>query len=378
MLKLLEEHAGDEARVLDPFCGTGTTALVCAELGLPSYTTDINPFLVWLTEAKARAYSTSALTEFRSVVDSVAEAFLETGSPPWVPRIHNINRWWNADTLSALGHGIAQIEGLDTEVPRPVSDLLKVVFCRTLIDRANVSFGHQSMSFGDGSNGDHPSLFPEKRVGVRVAEVWNRHVKEVGNAALSTIRKEPTALLCDARDLTAALPRDHFTCVITSPPYANRMSYIRELRPYMYWLRYLVERSDAGELDWKAIGGTWGRATSNLNTWKPSSTEAISFPHFAEILRGIATESELLSRYVHKYFEDMAAHAQELFQLVASGGTIHFIVGNSKFYDVVVPVQDIYAALFRDVGFSGVKIDLVRKRNSKKELFEYLVSARKD
>ena len=42
------------------------------------------------------------------------------------------------------------------------------------------------------------------------------------------------------------------------------MSYIRELRPYMYWLGILENARDTGELDWSAIGGTWGVATSRL------------------------------------------------------------------------------------------------------------------
>jgi len=47
-----------------------------------------------------------------------------------------------------------------------------------------------------------------------------------------------------------------FDMVITSPPYPNRISYIRELRPYMYWLGFLTTGEQAGEMDWEAIGGT--------------------------------------------------------------------------------------------------------------------------
>ena len=36
----------------------------------------------------------------------------------------------------------------------------------------------------------------------------------------------------------------------------------------MYWLKFLETGEEAGELDWKAIGGTWGSATSKLNTWE--------------------------------------------------------------------------------------------------------------
>ncbi len=44
------------SRLLDPFCGKGTTALVCGEKGIAADTTDINPFLVWLAEVKTRSY----------------------------------------------------------------------------------------------------------------------------------------------------------------------------------------------------------------------------------------------------------------------------------------------------------------------------------
>jgi hypothetical protein len=85
----------------------------------------------------------------------------------------------------------------------------------------------------------------------------------------------------------------------------------------------------------------------------------------------------VLSRYVHKYFLDMARHCRGLFRAVAPGGTIHYIVGNSKFYDVVLPVEEIFAALFEAAGFTNTKIQSTRKRTSKKELFEFVVSARK-
>jgi hypothetical protein len=52
-------------------------------------------------------------------------------------------------------------------------------------------------------------------------------------------------------------------------------------------------------------------------------------------------------------------------------------VGNSRFYDVLLPTQDIYAAIFEQQGFHEVRIDILRKRTSKRELFEYLVSARR-
>jgi len=52
-----------------------------------------------------------------------------------------------------------------------------------------------------------------------------------------------------------------------------------------------------------------------------------------------------------------------------------YIVGNSKFYGTIVPVEEIYASLLKQTGFEKTKIEVLRRRNSKKELKESVVSA---
>src|SRR2546423_14074238 len=59
--ELLDQHVADGSVVLDPFCGTGTTALACAERGIECDTTDINPFLLRLTAAKPSVYNCANL-----------------------------------------------------------------------------------------------------------------------------------------------------------------------------------------------------------------------------------------------------------------------------------------------------------------------------
>lgn len=39
----------------------------------------------------------------------------------------------------------------------------------------------------------------------------------------------------------------------------------------MYWLGFLESGEQAGNLDWKAIGGTWGSATSKLKDWEATN-----------------------------------------------------------------------------------------------------------
>ncbi|HEY4487810.1 MAG TPA: DNA methyltransferase, partial [Candidatus Paceibacterota bacterium] len=167
--------------------------------------------------------------------------------------------------------------------------------------------------------------------------------------------------------------------VITSPPYVNRMSYIRELRPYMYWLKFINEAKEAGELDWKAIGGTWGTATSKLNNWSDERKLPIQeIKTITEkIAQGDSKNGRLLGNYVMKYFYDMWEHFLALHETVNNGGSIVYIIGNSSFYGNVVPAEKWYGELMAHAGFKEVQIETIRKRNSNKALYEFAVRAKR-
>jgi len=365
-----------DARVLDPFCGTGTTALVCAEEGVEAATTDINPFLLWLGVAKCSHYSVQDIAEARRVAQQAMTVVRSSnGTQPWIPPLFQIDKWWEAPLLEKIGKVRAVIEEHSQGAGQKAINLLKVAFCRTMIETANVSFGHQSMSFKKVDQ--QMSLAVPEDIGETVVANWEQSVLSILNAAETPIASQPRFVHCDARSLAKEFAAESFDCVITSPPYPNRMSYIRELRPYMYWLGYLDDARQAGEMDWEAIGGTWGCATSNLMKWEHPEDITVPFEPFSDILTSIAKTSAVLSRYVEKYFCDMVTHVRDLFTVMKPNGNVHYVVGNSKFYDVMLPVEEIFAALFRNVGFKDVRVEAIRKRTSKKELFEYVVSARK-
>jgi len=352
--------------VLDPFSGTGTTGLVCGEKGIRCDLFDINPFLVWFAAVKIADYSAEHIHEAQLAVQEIISA-PEGKTSYWAPPISNISRWWSATTLSSLAairHQIMQRSPNDT----PARDLLLIAFCRLLIETSNAAFNHQSMSFKNGK-------ISESYLGERGLVVGR--FGEIADEILASARTPVSGDVHVAKVDARCIPNNEFyDCVITSPPYPNRMSYIRELRPYMYWLEYLKNAREAGELDWSAIGGTWGIATSRLKDWQPGEI-IIHYPDFRTLINRIAESSLLLANYVHKYFVDIRQHLRSLYPAVKPGGRVFYIVGNSKFYDTLVPTEQVYAYLLKEAGFCDVRVDMLRKRNSKKELFEYLVSAQK-
>jgi len=98
-------------------------------------------------------------------------------------------------------------------------------------------------------------------------------------------------------------------------------------------------------------------------------------PVLAGIASGDNANGALLSNYVAKYCEDMSAHFDGLRRVLNPGARVHYIVGNSTFYGVLVSTEQVYAAMLRKYGFTDVEVLPIRKRNSKKELIEFDVSA---
>jgi hypothetical protein len=370
--QILDTHP-EMKYVLDPFSGTGTTGLVCGERGLNCDLVEINPFLVWFGGVKTLSYSPAQLSKAKESIYIVVEQVRKNDQVNlWVPPISDIDRWWTKSRRNLLARIYKTINDSFTE-HNPAKDLLLVAFCRSIIEWSNAAFNHQSMSFKEQQN----SLFDYFDYGeeeLLLAGFINTATMVIDTAA-QPIKGQVEVIHADSRHIPK--PKSgQYDCVITSPPYPNRMSYIRELRPYMYWLEYLKEAREAGELDWQAIGGTWGIATSWIGRWKPNGT-VISYPDLMKMIQAIANQSQLLANYVHKYFIDIALHLDSLFPHLAPGAKVFYIVGNSKFYQTLVPVEEIYATMLEEVGFINTKITPLRKRNSKKELYEFIVSAEK-
>lgn len=373
-LKIVEELIvghGQARRIFDPFCGTGTTALSAAYHGHEGVTIDINPFLVWLAQAKTARYSPRQIAATWEACAFALDLVRRQGTVPVpAPPIHNIERWWNPKSLDFLRFLRAAISSV-TKERSAERTLLLIAFCRSLIELSNAAFNHQSMSFKDdnqlsfGFDVDMPCIFSED-------------VRFVLSGASENPVGEGQVVLGDSRNPSEVV-EGPFDLVITSPPYTNRMSYIRELRPYMYWLEFLINGRDAGELDWTVIGGTWGIATSRLMDWK-LPTDHFKSNHLSEALDQIAhadnKNGTVLANYVAKYFDDMWAHFQRLTSVLASGAELHYIVGNSTFYGSLVSTQLLYAEMLTELGFNEIECRAIRKRNSKKELVEFDVFAR--
>lgn len=357
-----------DVSVLDPFSGTATTTLTAAEHGNCAVSFDINPFLIWLGNVKCRSYSAEDLA---FVHDGAQQAI---GRVPalmkknnWTPPLFNIERWWSASTLrvlAALRTGLVEVFGEPTE--DQANGLAWVAFCRLVIETSAAAFNHVSMSFS--SETRHHEV-------EHVTDLYLAILDVVLASSDAQLRGHGEIIEVDARAIPEMVRR--FGLVVTSPPYPNRISYIRELRPYMYWMKFLEEAREAGEMDWKAIGGTWGIATSRLNEWGVNGKvlPEVLTQTVGRIAESDGKNAQLMATYVLKYFYDMHLHLSSLPNVLERGAELHYIVGNSSFFGNMVDTPAILTASMQMLGYENAAATIIRKRNCNKALFEYDVTA---
>lgn len=355
--------------ILDPFSGTSTTTITAAEHGNSALSFDINPFLIWLGNVKCRSYSAAHLA---FVQDGAQQAIRRVPAlmkkDNWIPPLFNIKRWWSIGTLqvlAALRTGLVEVFGEPTE--DQADGLAWVAFCRLVIETSSAAFNHVSMSFS--SETTHHEV-------EYVADLYLVILNVVLSSSGAQLRGRGEVIEMDARAIPEMGRR--FGLVVTSPPYPNRISYIRELRPYMYWMKFLEEAREAGEMDWKAIGGTWGVATNRLNEWRPSGKilPEVLADTVGRIAESNGKNANLMATYVLKYFYDMHLHLSSLPNVLEPGAELHYIVGNSSFFGNMVDTPAILTASMQMLGYKSTVSTIIRKRNCNKALFEYSITAR--
>ncbi|MGQ9554449.1 MAG: hypothetical protein ACUVWR_10080 [Anaerolineae bacterium] len=362
------------AKVLDPFCGVGTTPLVCQERGMGSCGVELNPLLHFVARVKttsgvAPSHLATAAQEVASAAQRLFAGFEQVDTQTFVltyhdyiPRIRNVTKWWSPLVLKKLV--ALRIAVKNARILPATIDFLQLAIVSILIEVSNARHNHPSLSFAKTSRGD--ALVFEKFI--EQAQIMASDLR-----AFPHERPPAQIMRGNSKYLETVLPPGSgFDAVITSPPYPNRYSYARETRPQLFFMDLVQNSREVGNLEVQSIGGTWGKATSVLCENIPYRSEVVK-----GALRGIpdqvAQYSHLMRNYIVKYFNDMEQHIESLKPFLRVGARLAYVIGNSKFYEIALPSDEILADIFEANGFQVDSVERMRRRNSKSGLYEAIV-----
>lgn len=371
-------------RVLDPFCGTGTTVVECKKQGIGAVGVEANP-MAWFAGSVKLDWSPDPdrLWETaQTIASQTSEVLAQETSWRTLPE---------ASTALLLKHGkdgtssisplplhktlvlLEQIDQVGPAQNRPLRLALAKALVTTI---GNLHFG--------------PEVGVTKaKPDAPVIESW---LAEVQQMVTDLHQVQAQSLIpaqvhhADSRQILKVLEPGSIDAVITSPPYPNEKDYTRATRLESVILGFIRDRAELRSFKQGLVRSN----TRNVFTADADDRWVANHP---EIQR-IATEIEarridlgktsgferLYHRAVKLYFGGMARHLAELRSILRPGAHLAYVVGDQKSYlQVMIRTGELLADLAQGLGYEVVRIDLFRTRlatKTKEQMREEVVVLR--
>jgi len=308
--------------VYDPFVGSGVVAVAVQDAGLTFLGADANPWSLTLTTAKTRRLPWGRVREWASSVPARAQAVDPLVPTPRLARYHEPRE------LEALGRVRALIE----EAPREWKPLLlavhaRVAEARSLLKRSPAPrFAHRPPRAGEPVEAEYTRLLLE------AVDALERR-SYAGSVSLAWA------------DSTAFAPA-RVCGVLTSPPFANNIDYVRHTMLELLWAGYALDSHHLGALRSLQVPASEASARS----WRQASEDKW-IVELASRPRGPRARG--YRRFLLQYFKAMSDHLAMIAR--ALEWEAWYTIGDSVLGGAYIPVHE---ALARIAETHGLKATL--------------------
>ena len=269
LLNIFAVHNDDI--VFDPFCGSGTTLVECAHIGVRSFGIDMNPLAVYVANAKLAALAAPA-TELRSALGDILNSLQSPGSRPLEMvdnrRTRYLSDWFDPSilhTLETMRHCIDLAAGCHAPIFLAVCSNLLRDYSRQ--DPQDLRIRRRKSPLPGTPLTDAFQCAAERFLD-RVADAQAVLDSKVG------IGK---AVVGDATTLTGEGIPHRFDAAITSPPYATALPYIDTHRLSLVWID-LLHPDRIHELESSLVGSRELRGESRRRALADLKTNAAGLP----------------------------------------------------------------------------------------------------
>lgn len=357
LVRMALDEVDGVKRVIDPFGGSGTTALAAQFLGVRPTTIEVNPFLADLIEAKICRYNIdNVVRDFTKVVTKAYKTyrdpkeFLPDVPPTFVQPGVRDRYLFSNDVAARFCAYRAAIE----EVRDPVTRrLLKVLLGATAVPASNVLVSGKGRRYR-GRWKDTP-IEPDA-----VDRLFEQGVLN----ALFDLRRFETRhcleydVLCgDARVRLSEVERADIS--IFSPPYPNSFDYTDVYNIELWMMGYLNGAVENRRLR-EATLRSHVQIKRDLTTTAPVVGSLLE----QTLVSLTAVETELWSSDIRPmiaaYFDDMGGILTTLATRLRERGRVYMVVGDSRYAGVIVPVANILAKQVFNYGFELVRLEPFR------------------
>ena len=328
--------------VLDPMAGSGSTMLEGWLTGRKVVGVDLDPLAArqcrakttWvapgvveetgqrvLADARRRVEVDHPLESFRGELDDATNAFLDY--------------WFLPETQVELAALAVEIR---EEADPILRNLLEVLFSATIVTKS----GGVSRARDLAHSRPHRVADKRPRSPFRMFDNQVRHAARAFAETPDMGGERGDVIAADSRNLPLA--DNSVDLIVTSPPYANALDYMRAHKFSLVWLGQRV--SELSGLRGKYIGAE-----------RQSGDEAVPLPGDAQ--HAIASLSEVdrpKSRVLARYLREMRQAIGEMHRVLRPARAAIIVVGPSTMRGQRIATQDYLAGIAEQVGFGVVGV----------------------
>jgi len=313
--------------VLDPFVGSGTVLIEAQRLGIISTGIDVNPWGLLVSRAK---------TTYPVGIEKFLDTIDFEDSKVLIPS-DRLKEYHTIRVLRALGKIRSGIEN----APEHMKPLLFVIFVKLA---ESISLLRKSPA---------PRFDSNKRFrDIKAGEVFEEYRNEILKAKEDLDRHRflaPVYLIF--ADSTVWLP-DRVCSVLTSPPFANNVDYVRHSQLALLWLGYAKDSQDLGRLRSMQIPSCEAAA----RRWRPSLYEDWLLPYLSSI-RG--SRAHGYRKFLTQYLYAMKRHFELLKERLE--WEAWYTIGDSILGGAYIPTHEFLRKIAEEVGFKA-KLTVIGQR----------------
>ena len=337
----------DVSTCVDPFGGSGTTALTCRMLGVNSKTCEVNPFLADLIQSKLAPLNAAeflrAVEETLESASSKPEEFvIPQHFPPTFCEPGRSGRYIFSKDVFALARSILRhSKTLNPDQAR----LLRVLLGSVLVDNSNVRISGKGRRYRD--NWEARRKTPDDLMNALLQAA--KHAAEDLERYAGLPKGSHRVMHGDARrGLSRVQTAD---MALFSPPYPNSFDYTDVYNVELWMLDYLTDGAANRRLRQSTLRS---HVQTNWELIEPASIDSRSLKRAIRDLQ--LHRDSLWNRNIPNmivaYFADMKAIFAQLARILSPGRDAIVAIGDSRYAGVLIDMSSILPEIVEPLGYS--------------------------
>jgi DNA modification methylase len=326
--------------VLDPMMGSGTTIVEALLEGRRGIGLDIDPLALRVSQAKTIPMSVDDLRDIGLKVISQAQDFLSDNNIERLMQKFDsrtkefIDYWFYPNTQRELAALVLSIQTVDVSLVRR---FLELTFSSIIVTKSGGVSRARDLAHS------RPHLDKEKNPKNALEQFSLRLQKNIKSIApLDTKGALAAPLPGDARSMP--LRDEVIDLIVTSPPYANAIDYMRAHKFPLVWLGESV--INLTELRTRYIGSE--KINSAQDAELPDKTESL--------IRQLEKRDRKKSSILRKYFTEMKAVLAEMYRVLRKDSPAIVVIGPSIMRGIDVQTHHCLAEIAQETGFSVIGV----------------------